>query len=187
MVRLTAGDNWLFRPRPRINYPTTDSNERRAHLVPEMDRDSCFSWISLFVCNVTPFRVGSWNDSYLYLLPLCIGQPKLFASTLQTLCLTSCRVRPWNCATTCTIPPFRVASTIVFEKVNKTFGSWNNWVFSKGPDFKTFYVVNIKLQLLQEAFKNLWLWNSVWNHVKWEKKHRKGRGENKRRPLFLFT
>lgn len=59
MVRLTAGDNWLFRPRPRINYPTTDSNERRAHLVPEMDRDSCFSWISLFVCNVIPFRVGS--------------------------------------------------------------------------------------------------------------------------------
>ena len=60
------------------------------------------------------------DDNYLIcLLPLCIGQLKLSAPTLQTLCLTSWRVRPWNCATTCTIPPFRFASTAEFEKKKK--------------------------------------------------------------------
>lgn len=94
-----------------------------------------FSWIS-FVSNITL----SWNGGSSYLLPLCIGQPKLFASTLQTLCLASCRVRPWNCATTCTMPPFRDTSIMVFEKtkLNKAFGSRNIEYFWKVQISKMF-------------------------------------------------
>lgn len=94
-----------------------------------------FSWIS-FVSNIT----RSWNGGSSYLLPLCIGQPKLFASTLQTLCLASCRVRPWNCATTCTMPPFRDTSIMVFEKtkLNKAFGSRNIEYFRKVQISKMF-------------------------------------------------
>lgn len=94
-----------------------------------------FSWIS-FVSNITL----SWNGDSSYLLPLCIGQPKLFASTLQTLCLASCRVRPWNCATTCTMPPFRDTSIMVFEKtkLNKAFGSRNIEYFRKVQISKMF-------------------------------------------------
>lgn len=92
--------------------------------------------LSPLVSNITL----SWNGGSSYLLPLCIGQPKLFASTLQTLCLASCRVRPWNCATTCTMPPFRDTSIMVFEKtkLNKAFGSRNIEYFRKVQISKMF-------------------------------------------------